>query len=66
VSANRDELSVRKDLLIAQSALYRAQLRYEVMTLRSRVSRGSSWIGRGVTVLSLVRTALSVVSLFRK
>ena len=64
MSGNRDELSVRKDLLIAQSALYRAQLKYEVVTLRSRVSQGSSWIARGITLFSLVRTALSVMRRF--
>ena len=66
MSARRDELSVRKDLLVAQSALYRAQLKYEVLALRTRVSRGSSWISHGLTVLSIVRAALAVVSFFRR
>ena len=66
MSGNRDELSVRKDLLLAQSALYRVQLKYEVVALRSQLSQGSGWIHRGIALLSLGRTLLSVVSFFRK
>ena len=66
MSTDRDELSVRKDLLIAQSALHRAQLEYQVVSLRARVSRGTSMVTRGATILSLLRTAISVATLFRK
>jgi len=65
MSSRRDALSVRKELLLAQSALYRAQLQFEVAGLRERVSRGSSWIGAALTLLSLVRTVRSVIRLFR-
>ena len=65
MSASR-ELSLRKEILVAQSALYRAQLRYEVVALRSRASRASTWIERGMVLISVVRTVLVVVSLFRK
>jgi hypothetical protein len=66
VSAKRDELAVRKRLLVAQSSLYRAQLRYEVMALRARTSRASDWVGRAIKLVSIARTAISVVSFLRK
>jgi hypothetical protein len=66
MSANRDELAVRKQLLVAQSALYRAQLRYEVVALRARTSRASDWIGRAITLVSVARAAISIVSFLRK
>ena len=59
MSANRDELSIRKDLLVAQSALYRAQIKVEVSTFRARAARGSSWIGIAVRCFSLARTLLA-------
>ena len=66
MSAKPDELAVRKQLLIAQSSLYRAQLQLEAVSLRSRLSRGGSWITRGLTIFSVVRTVLSIVSIFRR
>jgi hypothetical protein len=66
VSDDRDEVAIRKDLLIAQSALYRAQLRYEVTTFRGRLSRGAGWVTRGLTIFSVVRGILSVLSTFKK
>ena len=66
MSVHRDELSIRKDLLIAQSALHRAQLGYQLMSLRARVSAGTNLVTRGATLLSILRTALSVASLLRK
>jgi hypothetical protein len=57
MSMNRDELSVRKELLLAQSALYRAQLRFEAVALRARVARRS---GRILMVLSIVRIIYSL------
>lgn len=66
MSADRDELSIRKDLLIAQSALYRAQLRYEVVTFRDKLSAGAGWVTRSLTIFSVVRSILSVLSTFKK
>jgi len=66
MSANRDDLAVRKQLLVAQSALYRAQLKYDVTVLRSRASRASSWIGGAITLISLARTAVKLLSFLRK
>jgi hypothetical protein len=66
VSAERDELALRKQLLIAQSGLYRAELQLGALSLRSRLSRGSSWITRGLTIFSVVRTVLSITSIFRR
>jgi len=65
MSNRRDLLSVRKDLLVAQSALYRSQLQFEVVALRERVTRGSTWISAALNLLSFVRTLRSVISLFR-
>ena len=66
MSAGRDDLAVRKQLLVAQSALYRAQLKYEVTVLRTRATRASSWIGGAITIVSLARTAIKLISLVRK
>lgn len=76
------DLAVRKDLLVAQSALYRSRLRHEAAALRSRAypgpvltglftllagrSRGAKWIGAAGAILAIVRTGLSIVGLFRK
>jgi hypothetical protein len=57
-------LSARKELLMAQSALYRARLGIEVAQLRERASRGSGWIATFFTLVSLVRTVRSIVTLF--
>ena len=62
----RDELKLRKDFLLAQSAAYRAQLEYEVLAVRSRAARGANWISRGATVLSLVRNILALTAFVRK
>ena len=62
----RDELTLRKNFLLSQSAAYRAQLEYEVLAVRSKATRGASWIGRGVTIISVVRNILSVAALFRR
>jgi hypothetical protein len=66
MSASRDDLAVRKQLLVAQSALYRAQLKYDVAALRSRASRASTWIGGAITIISVARTAIKLVSLLRR
>jgi hypothetical protein len=76
------DLAVRKDLLVAQSALYRSRLRYEAAALRSRAtlgpvlsgllslavgrSRGAKWIGAAGAILAIARTAISIIGLFRK
>ena len=60
------ELAERKKVLVAQSALYRAQLRYEVIALRGRTTRASDWIGRAMGLVSVVRAAYSIVSFLRK
>ena len=61
-----DDLAARKKILLAQSALYRAQLRYEVIALRTRTTRASDWIGRVVALVSVVRAAYAVVAFLRK
>ena len=61
-----DELAVRKKLLVAQSALYRAQLRYEVVALRARTSHASDWIGRAITLVSIARATFSIISFLRR
>lgn len=81
MSRPRDELALRKDLLIAQSALYRAKLRYELAALRSNALSGSSlfgllllagrpramrWIAVTGRVLLLARLVRAVVGLFRR
>jgi hypothetical protein len=66
MSADRDEITIRKDLLIAQSALYRAQLRYELSSFQDRLSRGAGWVTRGLTIFSVVRSIVAVLSTFRK
>lgn len=66
MSADRDELQIRKDLLVAQSALYRAQLRYEIVTFRDRLSQGAGWVTRGLTIFSVVRSVVSILNSFRK
>jgi len=63
MSADQEDLQIRKDLLIAQSALYRAQLRYEIVTFRDKLSVGAGWLTRGLTIFSVVR---SIVSIFSK
>jgi hypothetical protein len=66
MSAGRGDLAVRKQLLLAQSALYRAQLKYEVAALRSRTSRVSTWVGGAITLVSAARAALTIISIFRR
>jgi len=61
-----DDLAARKKVLLAQSALYRAQLRYEVIALRTRTSRASDWIGRAVALVSVLRAAYAVVTFLKK
>jgi len=61
-----DDLAARKRVLLAQSALYRAQLRYEVIALRTRTTRASDWIGRVIGLVSVVRAAYAVVAFLRK
>jgi len=79
---HRDELATRKALLIAQSALYRSQVRAEAAALQSRAWLGvplrgvlmllagrssvAGWIGAAGSVLGLVRMAVSVFRRFRK
>jgi hypothetical protein len=65
MSAN-DILAARKKVVVAQSALYRTQLRYEVIALRTRTSRVSDWIGRAIALVSVVRAAYALVSFLRK
>jgi len=62
----REELAIRKEFLLAQSAAYRAQLQYEVLAVRTTAARGASWISRGAVVLSLVRNILSLTAFVRK
>ena len=62
----RDELTIRKDFLLAQSAAYRAQLQYEILEVRTKATRGASWISRGATILSLVRNLLALTAFVRK
>jgi hypothetical protein len=66
MSADRDEFAARKALLLAQSALYRAQLKYRAATLRGQVARGSSWVARGFALFSIVRRVLSMAGLLRR
>jgi len=66
MSTNRDELALRKEFLLAQSALQRAQLRYEVVSLRSRATRVTTWISGGITIMSLARTLLSIAKHLRR
>jgi len=66
MSTSHDDLAVRKQLLVAQSALYRAQLKYDVSVLRSRATRASNWIGGAITLISLARTAVKLLSFLRK
>lgn len=61
-----DELAARKQLLLAQSALYRAQLKYAVVAQRARIVRGSGWVARGFTIFLILRKAFSIVSSLRK
>ena len=61
-----DELAARKAFLLTQSALYRAQLRYEVVAARTRMRRGSDWVARGFTIFVILRKAFSIVSSLRK
>jgi hypothetical protein len=77
----RDDLALRKDLLLAQSSLYRAKLRHEVGLMRSHaISKGSafglltlagglgigSWVAKAGRVLLFLRLARNVVKLFRR
>jgi hypothetical protein len=59
-------LAARKKVLVAQSALYRAQLRGEVIALRTRTTRATDWIGRAIGLVSVVRAAYAVVSFLKK
>jgi hypothetical protein len=77
----RDDLALRKELLLAQSTLYRAKLRHELTTLRSNAlskgslfglltlagaSRASGWIALAGRALLFARLAKTVIGLFRK
>lgn len=82
MSAQRDELAARKALLVAQSALYRSQVRAEVTAFQSRSWLGiplkgalmvlagrssmAGWIGAAGSILGLARMALSIFRRFRK
>ena len=80
MSGGPDELAARKALLVAQSALYRAQLGAAALQMRARPatlpiasllmlfagrSKAASWIGTAGTVLSIARMAVTVLGLFR-
>jgi hypothetical protein len=76
-----DDLALRKELLLAQSALYRAKLRYQIVALRSSAlskgslfallllagrPRASRWIAAAGRAIVLVRLARTVLGLFRR
>ncbi len=76
----RDDLALRKELLLAQSTLYRAKLRYELGAMRSTTlskgalfgwlllagrSRATRWVALAGRVLVFVRLARSVLGLLR-
>jgi len=74
------DLALRKDLLLAQSAVYRAKLHYEVISFRTRVpvrasvlgmlfllvgrARSANWLGTVSRVLLAVRTVKAVMGFF--
>ena len=76
------DLALRKDLLLAQSAVYRAKLHYELISFRTRVparasmlgmllllagrARSASWIGTISKALFVVRMVRTVMGLFRR
>ncbi|APV49460.1 hypothetical protein BWI17_07050 [Betaproteobacteria bacterium GR16-43] len=64
--SGKNELALRKELLLVQSALHRAQLKYEIVALREKVTIGSGWISRVLTIVSIARTVFSFVSLLRR
>lgn len=80
MSRNLDDLALRKQLLVAQSRLYRSQLGVAALTMRSRATqlpfvglltlfagRGGGRLIRTVGgILAFARIALSVVKLFRR
>lgn len=77
-----DDLTLRKELLIARSALHRARLRHEVVAMRARAStrlplfslfmllagraRAAGWIGKAAAVLAIVRTVHGAIRLLKK
>ena len=82
MSAEPDDLLIRKQLLVAKSALLRAQLRSEVAALRSRSAiglplaglslllggraGGAGWLGKVGGMLAIARMVLAVIGRFRK
>lgn len=81
MSARPDELAIRKRLLLARSALLRAQLQAEMAALRSRSrvalplagislllgsARAGGWLARAGSLLALVRTVMGFVGRLRK
>ncbi|MEO5692279.1 MAG: hypothetical protein ABIQ72_04075 [Usitatibacter sp.] len=80
MSQDLDDLALRKQLLVAQSRLYRSQLGVAALTMRSRASQlpfaglltffagrsAGRWIGTAGTVLAVARIALSALALFRR
>jgi hypothetical protein len=77
----RDDLALRKELLLLQSTLYRLKLRYEIAALRSNAisrsslfgllllagrSRASNWVATAGRAVMLARLALTVLGLFRR
>ncbi len=80
MSQDLDDLALRKQLLVAQSRVYRSQLGVAALTMRSRASQlpfvgmlslfagrgGGRWIRTAGSVLAFARIALSVLKLFRK
>jgi hypothetical protein len=75
-------LALRKELLVSQSTLLRARLRYEVLAMRSRAPsrlplfgllmmvagrlRGARWIAKATRLLALFRMARGVLGLLRR
>jgi hypothetical protein len=76
MSSPRSALALRKELLVAQSALYRAQLRHEfvALTARPRISRVAlfgifTWLAgrtRAARWIAMAGQAIAVVKMVRK
>jgi hypothetical protein len=66
MSARRDELALRKQLVLARSTLYRTRLQLELLGMRGRVSRVKGRLAAGASILSMLRVALPLLSLLRR
>jgi hypothetical protein len=77
MNSPRDDLALRKELLLAQSTLYRAKLRHEFVALRRAPatklpifglfmllagrSRAARWIAMAGQAVAIVKTVRSVI-----